>query len=244
TFDSDLDFTPDLRKGDSLEVVPEELYRDNIFKGYGNILYARFTNNGTRYEAVRYEIDGKAEFFRPNGSSIKKMLMRAPLRYRYISSFFSKSRYHPILRISRPHFGVDYAAPKGTPVSAAGDGVVFDAGRNKQYGNQIFIRHAGGYITAYGHLSAFAKGLKNGDKVTQGEIIGYVGATGLATGPHLDYRVKLEGKPIDPLTMKLPVTPISAKHKEAFSVYVAQMRSVLSKTQVAKAKTRPAGKLN
>ncbi|KWT86054.1 M23 family metallopeptidase [Candidatus Magnetominusculus xianensis] len=241
-FAYDIDFNTDLRKGDTFEVVIEELYRDNIFKGYGKILYARFTNDGHRYEILRYDINGKDEYFRPDGNSIKKMLMRAPLRYRHISSFFSKSRFHPILRISRPHFGVDYSAPKGTPISAAGDGVVFDAGRNASYGNQLFIRHAGGYVTGYGHLSAFAKGLRNGDKVTQGEIIGYVGATGLATGPHLDYRVKLEGKPIDPLTMKLPASPIPAKHKEAFKTYVAQMRSELSKSQLAKASAKPAKK--
>ncbi|MBF0556822.1 MAG: peptidoglycan DD-metalloendopeptidase family protein [Nitrospirae bacterium] len=243
-FAYDIDFTTDLRKGDTFEVVLEELYRDNVFKGYGKILYARFTNNGERYETLRYEIDGKEEFFRPDGNSMKKTLMRAPLRYRYISSFFSKSRFHPILRISRPHFGVDYAAPKGTPVSAAGDGVIFDAGRTVAYGNQLFIRHSGGYVTGHGHLSAFAKGMRNGAKVTQGEIIGYVGATGYATGPHLDYRVKLDGKPIDPLTMKLPASPIPVNHKEAFNTYVAMMRSELSKSHMAKVSQKPARHLN
>ncbi|MBF0487505.1 MAG: peptidoglycan DD-metalloendopeptidase family protein [Nitrospirae bacterium] len=243
-FAYDIDFMTDLRKGDTFEVVLEELYRDNVFKGYGKILYARFTNNGDRYEALRYEIDGKDEFFRPDGNSIKKTLMRAPLRYRYISSFFSKSRFHPILRISRPHFGVDYAAPKGTPVSAAGDGVIFDAGRTVAYGNQLFIRHSGGYVTGYGHLSAFAKGMRNGTKVTQGEIIGYVGATGYATGPHLDYRVKLDGKPIDPLTMRLPTSPIPLKHKEAFNTYVAMMRSELSRSQVARLSQKTTRNLN
>ncbi|MBF0459173.1 MAG: M23 family metallopeptidase [Nitrospirae bacterium] len=243
-FAYDIDFTTDLRKGDTFEVVLEELYRDNIFKGYGRILYARFTNNGDRYEALRYETDGKEEYYRPDGNSIKKTLMRAPLRYRYISSFFSKSRFHPILRISRPHFGVDYAAPAGTPVSAAGDGVVFDAGRTAAYGNQLFIQHSGGYVTGYGHLSAFAKGIKNGVSVAQGEIIGYVGSTGYATGPHLDYRVKLDGKPIDPLTMKLPTSPIPAKYNEAFKAYVAQMRSELSKSQMANVSVKPVKKLN
>jgi murein DD-endopeptidase MepM/ murein hydrolase activator NlpD len=233
-FAYDIDFTSDLRRGDTFEVVLEELYRDNVFKGYGKILYARFTNDGDRYEAFRYEVNGRGEYFRPDGNSIKKTLLRAPLRYRHISSFFSRSRFHPILRIRRPHLGVDYAAPRGTPVSAAGDGVVFNAGRTRQYGKQIFIRHSGGYTTCYGHLSAFARGIKKGARVTQGEIVGYVGATGYATGPHLDYRVKLDGKAIDPLKMKLPLNPIPARHKEAFKAYVAQMRSELSKSRMAK----------
>ncbi|MBF0318490.1 MAG: M23 family metallopeptidase [Nitrospirae bacterium] len=243
-FAYDIDFTSDLRKGDTFEVVLEELYRDNIFKGYGKILYARFTNDGERYEAFRYELNGKEEYFRPDGNSIKKTLMRAPLRYRHISSFFAKNRFHPILRIRRPHLGVDYAAPKGTPISAAGDGIVFNAGRTRQYGNQIFIRHSGGYVTGYGHLSAFAKGINNGAKVNQGEIIGYVGSTGYSTGPHLDYRVKLDGKAIDPLKMKLPTSPIPAKHKEAFKSYVAQMRIEISKSRMAKVSPKPANKLN
>ncbi|MBF0317498.1 MAG: M23 family metallopeptidase [Nitrospirae bacterium] len=232
-FAYDIDFTTDLRKSDKYQILIEERFRDNIFIGYGKILYASFVNDGEKYEAFRYTYGDTTEYFRSDGNSVKKALMRAPLNYRYISSFFSYNRMHPILKIVRPHLGVDYVAPSGTPVSAAGDGIVVKAGYNGQYGNNVWIDHRNGYVTCYGHLSRYAKKLKVGSKVEMGQIIGYVGATGLATGSHLDYKVTLQGKAINPLAMKLPTRPIPSNHKKAFANYVAQMRSNLDKSLIA-----------
>ncbi|MBF0337196.1 MAG: M23 family metallopeptidase [Nitrospirae bacterium] len=232
-FAYDIDFTTDLRKSDKYQIIIEERFRDNIFIGYGNILYASFVNDGEKYEAFRYTYGDTTEYFRANGNSVKKALMRAPLNYRYISSFFSYNRMHPILKIARPHLGVDYVAPSGTPVSAAGDGTVIKARYNGQYGNNVWIDHHNGYVTCYGHLLRYPKNLKVGSNVQMGQIIGYVGATGLATGSHLDYRVNLQGKAINPLVMKLPTRPIPANHKKAFATYVAQMRSNLDKSMLA-----------
>jgi len=225
-FASDIDFTTDLRKKDVFKMVVEELYVGGVFKGYGDILYARFINNGKRYEAVRYKLNGREDYFDASGQSLRKTLLRAPLRYRYISSGFSYNRMHPILKIFRPHLGVDYVAPRGTPVSTSGDGVVIAIGFKPQDGNRVAIRHANGFATYYGHLSGFKKGLKNGSRVDQGDVIGYVGMTGLATGPHLDYRVKQYNKPVNPLSAKLPVSEsIPAKMKKKFNAYVADIRS-------------------
>ncbi|KJU85575.1 peptidase M23B [Candidatus Magnetobacterium bavaricum] len=232
-FAYDIDFTTDLRKSDKYQIIIEERFRDNIFIGYGKILYASFVNDGEKYEAFRYTYGDTTEYFRSDGNSVKKALMRAPLNYRYVSSFFSSNRMHPILKIVRPHSGIDYAAPSGTPVSAAGDGIVVKARYNGQYGNNILIDHNNGYVTCYGHLSRYAKNLKVGSKVEMGQIIGYVGATGLATGPHLHYTVTLQGKPVNPLAMKLPTRPIPANHKKAFATYVVQMRSNLDKSLIA-----------
>ncbi|MBF0537943.1 MAG: M23 family metallopeptidase [Nitrospirae bacterium] len=232
-FAYDIDFTTDLRKSDKYQILIEERFRDNIFIGYGKILYAYFVNDGHKYEAFRYTYGDTTEYFRADGNSVKKALMRAPLNYRYISSFFSYNRMHPILKIARPHLGVDYVAPAGTPVSAAGDGVVVKASYNGQYGNNVWIDHNNGYVTCYGHLLRYAKNIKVGTKVEMGQVVGYVGATGLATGPHLDYRVNLNGKPINPLAMKLPTRPIPENHKKAFANYVAQMRSDLNKSLIA-----------
>ena len=229
-FAYDIDFTTDLRKGDKFQILVEELYRGGVFKGYGKILYAKFVNDGTTYELFGYTIGKQNEYYKPDGTTNKKTLMRAPLRYRYISSFFSKSRAHPILKISRPHYGVDYVAPKGTPISAAGDGTVVTAGYSGGFGNRIVVRHANGYESSYGHLSAFKKGLRKGSIVSQGEIIGYVGSTGLSTGPHLDYRITLAGQPLNPLNMKLPNNPIASGHKNAYLNYVANMRKELDKS--------------
>ncbi|MBF0345808.1 MAG: M23 family metallopeptidase [Nitrospirae bacterium] len=232
-FAYDIDFTTDLRMADKYQILIEERFRDNIFIGYGKILYAQFINDGEKYEAFRYTYGDTTEYFRADGNSVKKALMRAPLNYRYISSFFSLSRMHPILKIARPHLGVDYVAPAGTPVSAAGDGIVAKAKYNGQYGNNVWINHQNGYVTCYGHLSRYAKNLKVGSKVEMGQIIGYVGSTGLATGPHLDYRVNYANKPINPLAMKLPTRPIPVNHKKAYTTYVAQMRSELNKSLLA-----------
>ena len=200
----DIDFSNDIKNGDSVKLIVEELWIGEMFKGYGNILAAEFLNNGVVYKAYRFEDDGYTGYYDEEGKSLRKTLLRSPLKFKYISSYFSKSRFHPVLRIYRPHLGVDYAAPLGTPVSSAGDGIVLSSGYRGQYGKMVNIRHGGSFETYYGHLSRIPPKIKNGAKVSQGDIIGYVGATGLATGPHLDYRIKLNDRFVNALKIQLP----------------------------------------
>ncbi|HMC20881.1 MAG TPA: peptidoglycan DD-metalloendopeptidase family protein, partial [Thermoanaerobaculia bacterium] len=167
----------------------------------------RFTHSGQTFEAFRQErADGRAGYYGRSGSPLRKQFLRAPLQFTRITSKFSKSRYHPILHCFKPHHGVDYGAPIGTPVMTTADGVVVEAGKKRGEGNYIRIRHTARLDTYYLHLSRFGKGVKRGHKVMQGEVIGYVGATGLATGPHLDYRVSDHGTWLDPLKLK-SITP-------------------------------------
>jgi murein DD-endopeptidase MepM/ murein hydrolase activator NlpD len=228
-FEAEIDFLTELRPGDRYMMLIEELWLDNVFKGYGNILAAEFWNNGKHYEAYRFELGGRPDYFDARGHSMKKALLRAPLRFRHISSRFSTRRKHPILKIYRPHLGIDYAAPAGTPVSAAGNGTVIHAGWKGSYGKCVIIRHPNGYKTYYGHLSRIKRGIRRGKRVSQGEIIGYVGKTGLATGPHLDYRVKKQGKFINPLRMKVPRgTPIPRKKMAEFTGYVQSLKEMIA----------------
>ncbi len=203
-FSWDIDFTSDIRNGDVFKIVAEGLYLDGEFRKYGDILSAEFQNNGKTYSAYRFEFDGKADYYDENGRSLKKAFLKAPLSFRRISSGYSKGRFHPVLKIYRPHHGLDYAAPAGTPVSAIGDGIVVFAGRKGQYGNLVILKHPNGYRTYYGHLSKLGSGIKNGIKVKQGEIIGNVGSTGIATGPHLHYEIRINNRPLNPLTLKIP----------------------------------------
>jgi murein DD-endopeptidase MepM/ murein hydrolase activator NlpD len=203
-FSWDIDFASDLRKGDVFKIVAEGLYLEGEFKKYGNILSAEFVNNGELYNAYRFEVDGQTDYYDDEGKSLQRSFLKAPLSFRRISSGFSRNRFHPVLRIYRPHLGVDYAASRGTPVSTVGDGTIVFAGYKGQNGKMIIIRHPNGYTTYYGHLSKIARGVKRGVKVKQGNVIGYVGSTGLATGPHLDYRVKRRNTFVNPLTLKLP----------------------------------------
>jgi len=199
----DVDFFSDLRKNDSFKLLFEEIYRDGEFVKHGKILAAEFTNREKRFRAFYFkDAKGRGGYYNDNGSSVDREFLKSPLRYSRISSRFSKRRFHPILRIYRPHSGVDYAAPTGTPVEATCDGKVIFIGWKKDYGKCIKIRHNHIYTSFYGHLSRYAKGMKQGKRVKQGQVIGYVGATGLATGPHLDYRLKKRGKFIDPLKFK------------------------------------------
>ena len=200
----DIDFSSDIRSGDSVKIIVEELWVGEVFKGYGDILAAEFINSGTVHSAYRYEADGYMDYYDSQGKSLKKALLRSPLKFKYISSRFSKRRFHPKLRVYRPHLGVDYAASTGTPVSSAGSGTVLFSGYKGQNGRMVKIKHRGGYTTYYGHLSKIPKKIRKGVKVSQGDIIGYVGSTGLATGPHLDYRIKFNGRFVNPLKIKLP----------------------------------------
>ena len=198
-FGSEVNFIRDLQSGDSFSVLVEKRYRDSEYKGYGRILAAHFTNKGKTYEAYMFR-DGsqRAEYYNRKGENLRKTLLQAPLAFTRISSRFTNSRLHPILNYRRAHHGVDYAAPTGTPVKAVGDGLVTQRGWSGGYGNQIIVKHVAGLESMYAHLSGYARGLATGQRVRQGQVIGFVGSTGLATGPHLDFRLRQNGKFIDP----------------------------------------------
>jgi murein DD-endopeptidase MepM/ murein hydrolase activator NlpD len=200
----DIDFTTDIRNNDIYKIAVEGLYLDGKLKKYGDIVAAEVINNGQTFQAYRYEINGITDFYNEEGKSMKKAFLKAPLNFRRISSFFSKGRKHPILKIYRPHHGLDYAAPAGTPVSVSGDGKVVFAGYKGQYGNLVIVNHLNNYKTYYGHMSGIAKGVRTGAHVEQGQPIGYVGSTGLATGPHLHYEMRIDNKPLNPLSIKIP----------------------------------------
>jgi len=203
-FGWDIDFTTDLRKGDTFKVIVEGLYLDGQFKKYGEVVCAGFINIGQDYNAYRFEHDGITGYYDDEGGSLKRSFLKSPLSFRRISSSFSRNRFHPVLKTYRPHHGVDYAAPAGTPVLATGDGVVRFAGYKGQYGKLVIVRHPNGYKTYYGHLSGISIGITTGKKVKQGDIIGKVGATGVATGPHLHYEMHIGNRPVNPLTVRLP----------------------------------------
>lgn len=201
----DVDFISDIRENDSFKILFEEIYRDGEFVKYGKILAAEFTNREKQFRAFYFEDDkGRAAYYNDKGMSLTREFLKSPLRYSRISSRFSRRRFHPVLRIYRPHLGVDYAAPTGTPVETTCNGKIIFIGWKGGYGKCIIIRHNHIYTSFYGHLSRFAKGMKRGKKVKQGQVIGYVGSTGLSTGPHLDYRFKKRGEFINPLKFNSP----------------------------------------
>lgn len=200
----DIDFTTDLRNGDAFKIIVEELYEGNEFKKYGKILAAEFINDGSDYKAYWFELEEGGGYYDTDGKSLRRAFLKAPLSFRRISSKFTNRRFHPILKIYRPHHGVDYEAPRGVPVSATGNGVIVGAGIEGGYGNLVIIKHPNGYKTYYGHLSRYAKGVSKGVKVSQGQIVGYVGSTGLATSPHLHYEMRLNDKFVNPLKLKVP----------------------------------------
>ncbi|MGB5197977.1 MAG: peptidoglycan DD-metalloendopeptidase family protein [Candidatus Deferrimicrobium sp.] len=203
-FSWDVDFNTDFRKGDTLRVLVEERWLDGEFRNFGDILAAELSVDGHRYRAYRFDTGSRPDYFDDEGKSLRKAFLKAPLSYRRISSGFTKRRMHPILKIARPHFGVDYAAPAGTPVSTVGDGTVIFAGYKGPNGNLVIVRHPNGYTTFYGHLARIAKGIRRRAEVRQGDVIGTVGATGLATGPHLDFRIRRHGTFLNLLTVNLP----------------------------------------
>ena len=207
-----------IQPGDSFKVVYDEKIVDGQSVGIGRIWGAEFIHGGKQYYAIPFSQDGKLRYWEANGESLRKQFLKAPLKYTRISSKFSKSRLHPVYKIYRPHHGVDYAAPAGTPVQAVADGTVTFRGWDKGGGgNTIKIKHAGNMETGYLHLKSFAKGIKVGSRISQGQLIGYVGSTGASTGPHLDFRIKKDGAYIDPLKMvQEPAEPISSANKAAF----------------------------
>ncbi|HTV78251.1 MAG TPA: peptidoglycan DD-metalloendopeptidase family protein [Steroidobacteraceae bacterium] len=228
-FGYDIDFVLDIRPGDSFTVTYTEVLQDGKYLQDGPILAARFTNQGKEYLAVRYVTpDGNADYYSPQGSTLHKAFLRAPLEFTRISSPFSLHRLHPILNTIRAHKGVDYAAPIGTPVRAAGDGRVLFAGVRGGYGNLVELDHSRGITTVYGHLSRFAHGLHAGQHVAQGEVIAYVGMTGLATGPHLHYEYRVNGVFQNPQTVKLPAAlPIDASLRADFLAKTAPLLASL-----------------
>jgi murein DD-endopeptidase MepM/ murein hydrolase activator NlpD len=228
-FGWDIDFVLDIQPGDSFIVSYQELYQDGVYVKDGPILAASFTNKGRRYRAVRYvDPDGNAHYYTPDGLSMHKAFLRAPLEFTRVSSGFNSARMHPILNLIRAHKGVDYAAPIGTPVRAAGDGRVSYAGPKGGYGNVVEIDHSRGIMTVYGHLSRFAKGTRVGQHVTQGTVIAYVGMTGLATGPHLHYEYRVNGVFKNPQTVSLPdALPIDARWRADFESRTAPLLSSL-----------------
>jgi len=218
-FSWDIDFARDIRKGDNFRIIYEERF-DDSGKALGNIiLAAKFVNQGETFEAVRFEqANGLVNYFTPDGKSMRKSYLKAPVKFSRISSRFQTKRMHPVLGYTRAHQGIDYAAPSGTPIHAIGDGRVEFAGWKGGYGRFALIRQTNSeHSTAYGHMSAFAKGIRSGVRVQQGQIIGYVGMTGLATGPHLHFEFRLRGRAINPLTIKrTPAEPVAALEMARF----------------------------
>lgn len=223
-FGSDIDFHRDIRKGDRFIVIYEAEYYDGALVRSGRILAAEFVNDGKTYQAIYFSTPEGSGYYSPDGKSLKKAFLRSPLPFSRITSKFTLARFHPIFKEWRAHRGVDYGAPVGTPVRATGNGRVAFAGKQGGYGNIVIIQHAGGYSTAYAHLSGFAKGIRPGVRVEQGQTIGYVGMTGWATGPHLHYEFRVNGVQRDPLKVAMPeAPPIGAQHRAAFKAAAAAL---------------------
>jgi murein DD-endopeptidase MepM/ murein hydrolase activator NlpD len=223
-FQWDIDFIQDVRLGDSFTVVYEELWRDGEKLRNGDIVAAEFINQGDVYRAARYrDASGRSDYYTPDGRSVRKAFLRAPVEFTRISSNFNPSRRHPVLNTIRAHRGVDYAAPTGTPVIASGDGKVIARGVDGGYGNAVVLQHGGNVTTLYGHLSRFGS-QRIGSRVKQGEVIGYVGKTGLATGPHLHYEYRIGGVHKNPRTVPLPAAdPVPAEYKTDFEANAAPL---------------------
>ena len=232
----DIDFMRDLRPGDSFRVLVEKRYRDGAFSGYGRLLAAEFVNQGESYRAVYFVEKELVAYYDPEGRSLKKAFLKAPLSYSRISSGYSNRRLHPVLNVWRPHRAIDYAAPVGTPIMAVASGVVTQRSYDKNNGNKVSLRHPNQYQTTYIHLSRFGRGIRVGKKVNQGQVIGYVGATGLATGPHLDYRVFKNGRPINPLKIEsIPSSPLPKPALPEFKLRVHEYFNFLDRETLSSA---------
>jgi murein DD-endopeptidase MepM/ murein hydrolase activator NlpD len=214
----EIDFVTDPRVGDSYLIIFEELYCEGRKVDIGNVIGAIYVNQGEEHIAFGFAgEDGKVDYYDNDGNSVRRVFLKSPLNYRRISSYFSHRRFHPILKVYRPHYGVDYAAPTGTPIVSIGDGRIVSAGWNGGLGRYVEIRHNHVYTSCYGHLSRYGKGITRGARVKQGQVIGYVGSTGLATGPHLDFRVKRYGSYVNPLTIEYPRgEPVPENLREKF----------------------------
>ena len=213
-----IDFLTEPREGDVFKLIWKQYQKDGKSLLEGRILAAEYENSGKKHTAIFFKpLDGSGDYYTPEGKSLRKIFLRSPLHYRRISSYFSNRRFHPILKYYRPHLGIDYAAPIGTPVSTIGDGVVVYAGWKGGYGRFVKIRHSGSYYTTYAHLSRYGRGIKKGRRVKQGSVIGYVGSSGLSTGPHLDFRIIRNGRFVNFLRMKVPpAKSLNPKYKTSF----------------------------
>ena len=219
-FESSFDFTADTQAGDRFRLLVEARYANGNFVEDGRILAAQYVTEDQTLAGLAFEVNGRTTYYDPDGRSMKKMFLRSPLQFTRISSGFTYRRPHPVLGGIRPHLAIDYAAPTGTPVWAVANGTVEFAGRKGGNGIQVLLRHPAGYKTYYNHLSRVAKGVRRNATVSQKQVIGYVGSTGLSTGPHLDYRISRNGKFVNPLNEKfLPGDPIPAAQRAAFTVH-------------------------
>ncbi len=217
-----------VQQGDRFKVYYEELQVNGSPIGLGKVLAAYFEHEGYGHYGFYYNQDTDTDYFDENGNSLRKAFLKAPLSYTRISSRFSNSRLHPVLKIRRPHYGIDYAAPIGTPVRAIGDGVIMYAGYNGAAGHMIRIKHNSVYTTGYLHLSRYARGIRVGARIQQGDIIGYVGSSGLSTGPHLDFRFWKDGRPIDALKVNIPPSePVYEENAEDYQATVSSMKKLL-----------------
>ena len=239
-FGWDIDFALEIRAGDRFTVIYEEDYLDGERLRDGPILAAEFINRGRSYRALRYvDETGRADYFTPEGRSMRKAFLRAPVDFRRISSRFTRERYHPVLGKKRPHRGVDYAAKTGTPIKSAGDGKIIHRGKKGGYGRTVIIQHGQRYTTLYAHLSRYNKKAKLGSRVKQGDTIGYVGKSGLATGPHLHYEFRVNGVHRNPLTIKLPAAePIAKRYLDDFKLKTQPLLArleTISQTMIADA---------
>lgn len=227
-FGWDIDFALDIQKGDSFKVMYEELHLNGKMIGTGKILAAEFTNSNKTYKAVRYtDKEGNTSYYTPEGKGMHKAFLRSPIEFARISSHFSLNRKHPVLHIIRAHKGTDYAAARGTPIRSTGNGKIIFAGRKGGYGNCIVIQHGQGIETLYGHMNGFAKGMRTGTKVSQGDVIGYVGSTGLASGPHLHYEFHVNGQVRNPVTVPLPKA--TGIDKNEMALFNATIQPLLAK---------------
>ena len=238
-FSTDIDFNEDLRPGDRFTVVYEMFYEGGEPVSSGRVLAAEFLNAGKSFKAVWFQhSNGQGDYYTPEGESTKKAFLRSPLEFSRISSGFTEARYNPTLQRWRAHKGVDYAAATGTGVKATSDGVVETANYDHSYGNVVVLRHRNKYTTFYGHLSGFARGVSPGARVSQGQVIGYVGSTGLATGPHLHYEFRINDVHQDPLTVAMPaasaLTPSLRASFDSVAVPMAQRLGLLRQTNLAR----------
>jgi murein DD-endopeptidase MepM/ murein hydrolase activator NlpD len=230
-FQWDIDFHRDVREGDQFALLVERVRSAGQTVAYGPVLAASYTNRGSRYTAVRYAFGGHQEsYYDERGRPLRKQFLRAPLRFTRVTSRFSLSRIHPILGRRLPHWGVDYGAPVGTPVISTANGVVTFVGRRGGGGNAVEIRHSGGFVTSYMHLSRFAAGIHPGVRVSQGQVIGFVGSTGLSTGPHLDYRISQNGRHLNPLSVgKEPAPPLPRPQLPGFLAWAERVLPLLGR---------------
>lgn len=235
-FEWEIDFFKDIRSGDRYKLIVEKKFCKGKFIGYGKILAADFINQGRLIRALYYENEKTAGYFTPDGKSLKKGFLKAPLKFGRVTSGFTSRRLHPILNVVRPHYGVDYAAPYGTPVHATADGKIVERGYKKGNGNYVKIRHNNGYETTYMHFSKFRAGQRVGSFVKQGEIIGYVGSTGYSTGPHVDYRIIKNGRYLNPLTFKSPAKSLPKDEIESFLIVTKNNSDMLDNTYYKYAK--------